>query len=225
MPQDTGRAPAQRRDAQPTVGAQAPCQNPSPWSGLRRIIGAQAHGQCQTHGQCSGPWSGLKPMASTQAHGRGSGLWSVFQLMVDAQAPCQYQAHGQGSGPWSVPGLWSGLRPLVGAPVHCWCSSPWPVPSPWSVPGVFPVPQRLASAPAHWRYAQSMVGAHTEKPRTGAQHHARLSPTRACRRRQTSSARASLRLFAAPDAWRSAAEATLCFDKGQFVDRLWSNLI
>jgi hypothetical protein len=31
---------------------------------------------------------------------------------------------------------------------------------------------------------------------------ARACPTRACRRRETASARASLRLFPAPDAWR-----------------------
>jgi hypothetical protein len=152
-------------------------------------------------------------MVGTPASRRCSSLSSVLQplvsarLMVSAQAHCQRRPHGRCAGPSSVLWLmvsarpiasarpWSVLRPMVsarpmvGVPAYCWCSSAW------SVLRRLVSAQRLVGAPAHGRCPH-------RKPRTGAQHHVRLGPTRACSRLGTSSAPASLHLFPAADAWR-----------------------
>jgi hypothetical protein len=134
----------------------------------------QDTGRAQEHHRDS------QPMVGAPAHGRCSGAWSVLKPIASAKPMVGTQAHGQCSGAWSVP------RPIVGT------HSPWSVLRP------------IVGAQAYGRYAQPMVGAHTEKPRTGAQHHARLGPTRGCRRRPPASA--PLPLPGAPDPWRSASK-------------------
>jgi hypothetical protein len=96
-------------------------------------------------------------------------------------------------------------KPIVGAPAHCPVLKPIAnTPAYCRYPSLLPVPKdntgtHAQAVPTHTGCAQ------TAPPRTGAQHHARPGPTSACRRRPTASAPSSLPLFAAPDAWRWAA--------------------
>ncbi len=232
VPQDTVCAQAHRWYAKPIAGAPAHCRCSDAWPVPKRI--ASAKRIVRAHSPWSVPRPIVRALAHRPcpAHGRCFGSSSVLRRIVCAQAHCQCQAYCQCSGPWSVSGALLVLRRMVGTPTHGRYSGPLLVrkahgqrsgslsvlkaivrasahrrcPGPWSVL------QRMASArpmvstqlmvgiPAHGRCSH-------RKPRTGAPHHLILSPTRACRRRQTSSARSSLRLFAAPDAWRSAPKA------------------
>lgn len=147
----------------------------------------------QEHRRCSSLLPVLKPIASTQAHGQcsgpssGPGPWPVPKPMggTPAHGRCAKRlvsalARCQGPAHAQYAGLWSVRRPMVGTPAHGRCSGAWAV-------------------------LKSMVGTQTEKPRTGAQHHARLGPTRQWRRRATRSVvgQAGVRgVWPAPHRWR-----------------------
>jgi hypothetical protein len=122
------RAPAVPKN---TVGT------PSVLSGLRSMVGAQAHGQCASllsvltgHGQSSqamvSPQTHCrypKRMVGIPTHRQCPGAWSVPRPMVRARCMVRVPAHGRCPGPWSV------LRPMVSAPAHGRCSGPWSVPT------------------------------------------------------------------------------------------------
>jgi hypothetical protein len=199
VPQARGRAEAHRRDAQRLVGTQAPGRCASPWSVRKPLVGAQAPGRCAhpsprtpsmrrrlgsapVQCQCSDP--GLVLQAQGWCSGPGLVLWDTVGM----------PAHWQCSRPWSVPSAWA-VR---------WCSAS--APAPGQSPGPWPVPRRRVGTQAPGQRPTPGRCLH-RKPRTGAQYHAILGPTRGCRRRQTASARPSLPLFAAPDPWRSALRA------------------
>jgi len=84
-------------------------------------------------------------------------------------------------------------RRLVGAPAQRQCSKSALVlplivgrPASRQCSGSWSVLQPIAGALAHGRYSGTSLVPTQKKPRTGAQHHARLGPTRQWRRRATS---------------------------------------
>ena len=140
------------------------------------------------------PLSVLRSIVSTQTHCRCS------SPTVGTQAHC-----------WDSQPIVGTHSPLLGLTAHCRCSGPLSIrrsivstQTPQSVLRSIvstqtpqSVLRSIVGAQAPQSVLRSIVGAPTEKPRAGVQHHARLGPTRGCRRRQTASA--SLRLLAAPD--------------------------
>ena len=160
-----------------------------PCTGLPNIKTTRDEGQTHTmqHVVLShtvSPWTNPGPRNPVpQDTGRAQEPHQCSQPIVGTQA------HYRHSGPLSVltAHCWTGSTQA-----HCQCPSPLLAPK-------HNTETHAEAVPKHTGRAQ------TEKPRTGAQHNAILCRTSACRRRRTSSAPASLHLFAAPDAWRSAS--------------------
>ena len=161
-----------------------------------------ARRQCSGSLSVPGSLSVLRPVtmptriASASAHWRYPGPLAVPWPIASALAHCRCPAHCQCSSPSPV------LRPIGGTLAYCWCS------------GVLSVPRGIVSTPAHCQcpahrrcsgplsVLRLIASAHTENRGQAPSTTLYSAQQRACRRRPTSSAPASLHLLAAPDAWR-----------------------
>ena len=188
------RCPRRQVVSKNTVGTHRP------WSVLWPSANALAYCQCPAHGRCAGPWSVLWPIVSARPS-------------ASAPAQCQYSAQCRDSNAWPVPSPWSVLwrmvsvRPVVGAQAQCWYSGAWPVLRPLvGTHNPLSVLRLMVGTPADcrdsgpWSVLKPMVGTQTAQPRTGAQHHAILGPTK-----QWSGLEKSWRFFPAAHRWRSAS--------------------
>jgi hypothetical protein len=99
-----------------TVGAltHRPCSGS--WSVSQSIVGAQAHCQCQAHGQ-------YPAHCQCSVHGRYSGPLPVLKRMVSALAHGRCSAHGRYPGPLPVPSALPVPRRMVSALAHGQCSA------------------------------------------------------------------------------------------------------